>query len=316
MNVKIFFLNFVLLLNLSSLNCNKKPIKQNHEFKYSTILDHDNRVRLEWTDTLEANSKNEKFIAFKIIVISRRLPIIVGFGMSDRGKFENADFIVIEIKSEDEPVTTYDSYTDKNGVLHKDNEKSSYEYLNFDISQDEIEIYFIRKIDTCDPQDFKIEPGTIPLIHFLLKKNSIFDKTRSINSLYDGSFKPDRDADSYDMKHSQLLRSTYYENIQTEFDQQKENHKYFDVLNQRAKIPPKDTTYWCKVYKLDNVFQKRRHHVIGFESIITPSSQGIVHHMELFHCVTDPSDKMKNYDGPCNSEEKPEGKFLFYSFGS
>ena len=29
--------------------------------------------------------------------------------------------------------------------------------------------------------------------------------------------------------------------------------------------------------------------------------------MELFHCITDPSEKMKTFNGECRSEAKPEG---------
>lgn len=29
--------------------------------------------------------------------------------------------------------------------------------------------------------------------------------------------------------------------------------------------------------------------------------------MELFHCITDPSESTKTYNGECKSEAKPEG---------
>ncbi|XP_017302524.1 tyramine beta-hydroxylase-like [Diaphorina citri] len=50
---------------------------------------------------------------------------------------------------------------------------------------------------------------------------------------------------------------------------------------------------------------ENRHNSIQFESAIQPSSEGIVHHMELFHCIAPPQQDIPLYEGPCSSPEKP-----------
>lgn len=89
---------------------------QTDEFRYSTILDHDNRVQLEWNV-----DKAAKTVRFKLAVVAlRRFPFLIGFGASDRGLFTNADLVVFEIKSRDSNVSYLDCYTDRSGVLKVD----------------------------------------------------------------------------------------------------------------------------------------------------------------------------------------------------
>lgn len=104
------------------------------------------------------------------------------------------------------------------------------------------------------------------------------------------------------MKQAQLVKSHFYD-----FEHFDAKHsKRFEVRVKRIKLPRADTTYWCHVHKLDEAFTAK-HHITAFESVISEASKGIVHHMELFHCITDPSEDMKKYSGPCNSESKPKG---------
>jgi len=49
------------------------------------------------------------------------------------------------------------------------------------------------------------------------------------------------------------------------------------------------------------------HHIIRFDGIISPQSEGIVHHMELFHCDVDPQMEIPAYNDVCTSEQKPMG---------
>ena len=35
--------------------------------------------------------------------------------------------------------------------------------------------------------------------------------------------------------------------------------------------------------------------------------QDVVHHMELFHCLSDPRESRRNFNAECTSESKPEG---------
>lgn len=69
-------------------------------------------------------------------------------------------------------------------------------------------------------------------------------------------------------------------------------------------MPARDTTYWCKVQKLDDFFQKK-HHIVKFQPII--DKEQFVHHMEIFHCETDVNVEIPLYEGDCD-ESPPEVK--------
>ena len=47
------------------------------------------------------------------------------------------------------------------------------------------------------------------------------------------------------------------------------------------------------------------HHIVRFDGIVSPKSEGVVHHMELFHCDVKPDTKILPYNNECTSEQKP-----------
>lgn len=51
------------------------------------------------------------------------------------------------------------------------------------------------------------------------------------------------------------------------------------------KVPARETTYWCKLFKLAHKFETRRFHMTGYEAVIEPANEHVVHHMELFNCA-------------------------------
>lgn len=61
-------------------------------------------------------------------------------------------------------------------------------------------------------------------------------------------------------------------------------------------IPTKETTYWCHIQKLDESFATKQH-IVQFEPIIT--SPDLVHHLEVFHCETEPQVEIPLYNGDC-----------------
>ena len=52
---------------------------------------------------------------------------------------------------------------------------------------------------------------------------------------------------------------------------------------------------------------ERKHHIIRFDGLVSPQSEGVVHHMELFHCDVSPEMKIPEYNQTCTSEQKPMG---------
>jgi len=51
-----------------------------------------------------------------------------------------------------------------------------------------------------------------------------------------------------------------------------------------------------------------RHGRVQFQGAISEAGQGIVHHLEVFHCQAPPHVKIQYYDGPCSSKSvRPKG---------
>lgn len=68
-----------------------------------------------------------------------------------------------------------------------------------------------------------------------------------------------------------------------------------------------ETTYWCTRFELPPEIMKKPHHIIRFDGIVSPQSEGVVHHMELFHCDVDRNTEIPVFNGVCTSEQKPMG---------
>ena len=80
-----------------------------------------------------------------------------------------------------------------------------------------------------------------------------------------------------------------------------------DFLNRNVLIPNVETTYWCTRFELSKDVMAKTHHIIRFDGIVSPQSEGVVHHMELFHCDVDPSTPIPEFNDVCTSEQKPMG---------
>lgn len=72
--------------------------------------------------------------------------------------------------------------------------------------------------------------------------------------------------------------------------------KTIQVTLENVTVPAKETTYWCHIQKLDESFATKQH-IVQFEPIIT--SPDLVHHLEVFHCETDPQVDIPLYNGDC-----------------
>jgi hypothetical protein len=244
-------------------------------FKYNMVLDNENRVRLEWNVNLD---DEEKSIRFKLILImddvkQEKVPII-GFGMSDRGHFKNADLLLIETK-DNTNFQISDSYINDESELIKDY-KQSYLLISSRVIPSKlskkIEIVFDRKINTCDKNDYLIEAGTVHTVYFLFKPNGQFS---DVDDILRKKFVIEKYANNFGMKQVQLIKSTFYEKPESPSGLNLNSSRYFDITNRKIKLPGQHTTYWCMVYKLDKKFMDK-HHIIGFEGLITNTSKGII----------------------------------------
>ncbi|CAF4969010.1 unnamed protein product [Rotaria sp. Silwood1] len=57
----------------------------------------------------------------------------------------------------------------------------------------------------------------------------------------------------------------------------------FDFLMNNYLVPPTDTTYYCKVFKLPSHFPMKRH-AIAHKIIIDSTNRDLVHHMDTYEC--------------------------------
>lgn len=84
-----------------------------------------------------------------------------------------------------------------------------------------------------------------------------------------------------------------------------ENVKHLDVRAKNVNVPNVETTYWCHVHRLPEELEKK-HHVLQFESVIQPGNEGLVHHMEVFHCIAPDNVEIPLYVGSCFADDRPE----------
>jgi len=170
-------------------------------FSYHTILDHNNRVLLDW------NIVNNISISCRLTVIltpsQRSAAPVIGLGFSDHGEFNNADFAIFEITNRQQ-VYVYDASTDSQGVLQR---HLTTDYTLFDASVQplRIQLFFTRSLcaDPHRPSAYTIEPGTTHILHFL-------SFNAQINDIFNLQFAPFQHADSHDMKQTQLIKSQMF----------------------------------------------------------------------------------------------------------
>lgn len=82
------------------------------------------------------------------------------------------------------------------------------------------------------------------------------------------------------------------------------NTEILDIRANKAQIPDLDTTYWCHIHKLPAKFEEK-HHIYQYEAMIDEENEGVVHHMEVFHCIAPVSAEIPLYVGSCFAPERP-----------
>ena len=79
----------------------------------------------------------------------------------------------------------------------------------------------------------------------------------------------------------------------------------YSITSKDVILPPVDTMYWCSVHKLDNQFESK-HHMVQYEADISPGSEDVVHHMEVFHYQSQESGEFPVWTGSCSYENAPK----------
>ncbi|XP_060803307.1 tyramine beta-hydroxylase [Amyelois transitella] len=245
-----------------------------------SVLDPNGELLLKWKVDYSLRK-----IQFELSLTEKAPPFNwFAIGFSDRGGLENADVCLLwtDYKGNDH---FEDMHSDKSGNLARD-EKQNCE--GFYLDSTSRSIIFERDFDTCDPDDYVIEDGTV---HMVWARG--VDKLFSSRGLSLTCTPPK----NHGFIRVRLLTPPGHKKV--------DGHE-LRFTNKNLKVPSDDTTYWCKVIKLPDYITKTPHHIIQFQSTITRGNEGLVHHMELFYCDTDPKTEIPLYEGNCFASERPE----------
>ncbi|GLV45599.1 Tyramine beta hydroxylase [Carabus blaptoides fortunei] len=197
-------------------------------------------------------------------------------------------------------------WTDFKGNVHFDDTRANEEgILQIDKKQDCLQFRkvttqrltkfaFNRAFDTCDEDDYIIEDGTVHLV-WARGTGPVYQISGlNINT----SLPHDRG-----MARVQLLKNTM-DNVVFPPDVNK-----LDILAHEVKVPKDETTYWCHVHRLPAEL-KKKHHIVQYEAVIQQGNEGLVHHMEVFHCVAPVNQEIPLYVGPCFAKDRPESTMV------
>ncbi|XP_030765927.1 tyramine beta-hydroxylase [Sitophilus oryzae] len=210
------------------------------------------------------------------------------FGFSDRGNSYPADYCLLwkNIKGK---FNLLDTWANQYGVLEIDKKQDC---INFNVitRKGVTKFTFKRKFDTCDPKDYIIEDGTT---HIVWARG--FEIVPSAKGLNISTSK----RENHGMTRVTLLKNIH---ANTELPS---HLTTLNLLNDKVKVPAEETTYWCKVFKLPEKFTKK-HHIYQYGANIQKSSEGLVHHMEMFHCETKTNVVIPLYNGNCFASDRPK----------
>eukprot|EP00112_Aurelia_sp_Birch-Aquarium-sp1_P005363 Seg1607.2 transcript_id=Seg1607.2/GoldUCD/mRNA.D3Y31 product="DBH-like monooxygenase protein 1" protein_id=Seg1607.2/GoldUCD/D3Y31 len=210
----------------------------------------------------------------------------VGFGISKglAGNMKGADMCVGWVdKSGKAHIEDFHGVATKNTKPVKDTQQD-YELVGGSESNGVTVLEFKRNLVTCDSKDLDIPIGTSKVIYAYgdndedrLSYHATRRGARSLSLL------------NY-VKNSPVPASA----------------KHFDVVINKVKVPSKETTYWCEVFKLDNIVKiGSKKHIIEIAPLVEKKDRGVVHHMVMYSCQNDFDEKHLNVTGPCYHPNMP-----------
>lgn len=207
-------------------------------------------------------------------------------GFSNYGELKPADYCILWCDWH-QKIQLQDAWTDTEGKFILD-EQQNCENFEWKQISNVMKFTFTRKFDTCDEHDYIIERGTTHIVW--LKGRGPLSSLAGLK-ITDGK--------SSGMARTELLRVPHRK------PQFPSNTWQYDVTVKGVKVPNKETTYWCRVFKLPTPL-KQKHHILQFGPIIQAGNEHLVHHMEVFHCAGPVDLEIPMYEGPCDSADRPE----------
>ncbi|CAH1367674.1 tyramine beta-hydroxylase [Tenebrio molitor] len=258
----------------------KSSIQINRDQIFHAPLNGDGSVSLNWI-----LDYSKKTITFEV-----HIPSLYGWfalGFSERGHYFPADYCLLW-KDLKKRTHFDDTWSDTRSIIHVD-KKQDCQKFRIKHVKNVTKFTFERQFDTCDFEDYVIKEGTTHVVW-----------SRGADPLYKLSgLNITSPGDDKGMVRVQLLKNTNtilklpsYVNV-------------LDIVADKVEIPSEETTYWCHVHKLNQEFTNK-HHVYRYEAHISDTSEGLVHHMEVFHCEAPPDQEIPLYVGKCFANDRPE----------
>ncbi|KAI4477894.1 hypothetical protein M0804_012374 [Polistes exclamans] len=207
-------------------------------------------------------------------------------GFSDYGEFKPADYCILWTDWHQQ-TQLQDAWSDVEGKLILD-EKQNCDNFAWKRRNNTMKFTFTRKFDTCDEHDYIFERGTTHIVW--IKGRGPLTSLAGLK-ITDGQFSG--------MARTELLRVIHKKPTFPSDAWQ------FDVTVKNIQIPNKETTYWCRVFKLPPPL-KLKHHILQFGPLIQEENKHLIHHIEVFHCSGPDDTEVPMYEGPCDSVDRPQ----------
>ncbi|CAL1540452.1 unnamed protein product [Lymnaea stagnalis] len=205
----------------------------------------------------------------------------IGFGISPNGGMPGSDIVIGWVK---DGVTHWSDRHADGKVMPQVDAQHNWQLLSGVEEGGHTSLVFVRRLDTCDPDDRPINTGTTRVIF---------------------SYHPvDPGADDRVPYHGASRRGTksiyLLDSPIAEKDGAPLPNDVFtvDFLNENFSVPGNDTYYNCRVMKLPNLTQK--HHMIRYEPLIQVGHTQLVHHLVLFYCLGTVDDKYVGREYNCD----------------
>lgn len=208
-------------------------------------------------------------------------------GFSDYGEPAPADYCVLWEDWRGR-AQLHDAWAGEDGRLRADAVQDCKEFRHTRVGN-VTKFAFRRLFDTCDPHDYVIEEGTTHVV-WATGDGPLF-KVDGVSVLGVGTRRG--------MQRAQLLKNVHVD------DHVPADAWALDVRAARVQVPAVDTTYWCHVTKVPRQLT-RKHHVVKYEAMVQRGNEGLVHHMEVFHCEAPVAEYMPLYRGPCFATDRPD----------
>ncbi|XP_024275743.1 DBH-like monooxygenase protein 1 homolog [Oncorhynchus tshawytscha] len=218
-------------------------------FSHSTILDPHGKYNLKWRF-------DRRTITFEIEVETRGY---IGFGLSPNGAMASSDIVIGGVT--DGTPYLQDYFADANRKVHRDVQQNYRLQYGRENSTHTV-LAFSRHLLTCDTSDKDITESTVRVIWAYHSED-----VGPSGPMYHGV--------NRGRKSMRLLDPGSKANISSEMD-------FFNLQNINVPVPFKDTTYWCQIFKIQEV--QKKHHIIRIEPLIQRGHENLVHHILLYQC--------------------------------